>query len=149
MRMNTVGRRVCGVGVLALALGLLVVGPTDRRLSEAFRVALTVIEQYRSPAVVAFPRATDEQTRAAIRAIRSGVAREEVPETIENVVPAGCFLLKEAEVRGDRARIGGVLGPIPSPRPGLVMMNCGTRYHVDLRAKGMSWEIVRVTLEAC
>jgi hypothetical protein len=148
MRMNTVGRRVCGVGVLALALGLLVVGPTDRRLSEAFRVSLTVIEQHRSPVVVAVPRAMDEQTRAAIRAMRRGVAREEVPETVENLVPAGYFLLKEAEVRGDRARIGGVLGPIPQPKP-LLSNGCGIEYYIDLRAKGMSWEIVHVQLRAC
>jgi hypothetical protein len=119
--------------------------PSDPLLSEAFRVALSVIERDRSPVVVAFLKTTDEQTRVAIRAVRKGISREEISETSEYSLPAGYFLLEEAVVRSGRARIAGVLGPIPKHS----LLACGTGYYIDLRANGASWEVLHVGVREC
>ncbi len=81
--------------------------------------------------------------------VRDGVDPQDVPETETDKVPAGYFVLEYAAVHGDRAGLGGVLGPIPKPRPGYVLLSCGTGIYIDFRNDGEKWRISDVRYKEC
>ena len=121
----------------------------EQQLSEAFRVALTFVKQSHRVVLVVLPRAMDDRTRRAIRAVCDTVDRKDVPETVGYSLPDGYFLVEYAVVDGSVARVTGVLGPVPKPRPGFVMLGCGTGYYIDLTVDGATWKITKVLYREC
>jgi hypothetical protein len=112
-------------------------------------VALTFITQSRGAMVVVLPTGMNERARRAIRAVCNTVERKDVPETTGFSLPSGYFLLEYAAIDGYLARVAGVLGPVPKPKPGVIMLACGTGYYIDLRVDGTSWTITNVMLREC
>jgi hypothetical protein len=121
----------------------------EQQLSEAFRVALAFITEKRGAVVVVLPAAMNERTRRAIGAVCNTVERKDVQDTKVFSPPSGYFLVEYAVIEGRLARVAGVLGPVPKPRPGVVMLACGTGYYIDLSIDGTSWKITNVMLREC
>ena len=139
---------------LGVACGTVPIRPrpapdAEQQLSAVFRVALTFITQSRGAVVVVLPTGLNERTRRAIRAVCDTIERKDVPETQDFSLPGGYFRLEDAAIDGDLARVAGVLGPVPKPKPGVIMLACGTGYYIDLRVDGTSWKITSVMYREC
>jgi hypothetical protein len=139
---------------LGIACGTVPIHPrsapdAEQQLSEAFRVALAFITQKRGAVVVVLPTGMNERTRRAIRAACHTVERKDVRDTKEFSLPGGFFLVEYAVIEGHLTRVAGVLGPVPKPKPGVIMLACGTGYYIDLSVDGTSWTITNVMLREC
>lgn len=62
---------------------------------------------------------------------------------------AGEFRIDEIDMRSDSAHIAGVLGPIPKPKPGMIMLACGTEYKLWLGRDGLGWRVLDASLTVC
>jgi hypothetical protein len=67
-----------------------------------------------------------KEAREAAAALRPVVEMKDVPQTAEATLPAGYVELRRAEVHGDTASVTFWRGPVPKPRPGVMLLSCGT-----------------------
>jgi hypothetical protein len=66
----------------------------------------------------------------------------------DNSLAEGSFRLDEIDIRTDSAYISGVLGPIPKPKPG-IMLACGTEYKTWLKRDGSGWRVLGSSITVC
>ncbi|MEO8033652.1 MAG: hypothetical protein ABI837_04420, partial [Acidobacteriota bacterium] len=75
----------------------------------------------------------DDRTRAVLATLRPVIDRETLPETDEATLLEGYARLDKVVVEGDTASVTIWSGPIPKPRPNVMIMACGTgrtvRFH--------------------
>jgi hypothetical protein len=88
---------------------------------------------------------TDPQWAVLSRSLPIGVT----PDRDSNVSLAeGSFRLDEIDMRKDSAHVVGVLGPVPRPRPG-VLLACGQNYTLWVNRNGSTWRVLAESLVVC
>jgi hypothetical protein len=92
----------------------------------------------------------DDRTRAALATLRTVIGRETLPETDEATLLEGYARLDKIVVEGDTASVTVWTGPIPKPRPNVMIMSCGAGHTVRLRKDATgAWIVDGMSVVVC
>lgn len=111
--------------------------------------ALDQIDPHHHVTVVV-PDSFPENVRRVVSELRPTIRQSEVPENEDQSLPEKHLLLDEVRVDQDQARFRAVLGPVPKPRPGQILLACGTRYFLTLRRNEEGvWDVAETAMAEC
>jgi hypothetical protein len=68
------------------------------------------------------------------------ITSADVVETKEFSLPRGHVVLKSAKIDGDTAEVTVLVGPVPKPQPGVLLLACGTTTTILFTRKDGKWE---------
>ncbi len=113
----------------------------EATLVEALDVALLRVEFHGGAVeVIVIGPAIDEATASVLKRARGAIPLKEMPASPGLNLPAKYFLLKSFQLSNDRGALTGTLGPVFAPKPGVILMACGTTFKLDLDRSTGTWQ---------
>lgn len=138
--------------LLALSAAACISTSSPVRRADLARVAqlgLQEVERGRSPVIVVLRNENRPRVRSTIERFRRVIPAAAIPPVDGFTLPPGYFYLDRLEVEGDAAVFRGQIGPIPAPRPGVLLDACGTTFTIRLRRTSGNWIIDETDLMVC
>jgi hypothetical protein len=122
--------------------------PND--LAAPLAVALDFVDRDHKATLVAAPGLGAAARAAAVASRRTVIDPDAVTQTAEDSLPPGYLRLDSVTVAGDEARVQLWSGPIVRPKPGEMLLSCGTGLRFQLkRETDGTWTISSRGITVC